>query len=257
MGLMSKSVFEGYSDRIAAQYSYLKTAFDTLASVSGVANYFTRVTGNTDPDMILPLSQPANNADIYFAQNPLNATIASMTNLTGLMTAFTSHVQRSTLTNKTWDGYCDYVGATVSDYTNKVYFARYNSYMKASHVFSEDDITLASKVEPSDAVAGTVLGTGATSELADGTKFAATQIKIKIVGTQNILNGVTVDIVGKDASNVTKTMTAVAVEGNVGDEIVVGTTSDKWLAVTGLTLNGALSGDAIEIHNVKDRIIAL
>ena len=257
MALMNTAVLTGYADRIAKQYSYIKVCFDTLAQTGVGTNYYTRVTDTEDPDIELTMLQPAYNADASFVSSTTLSVVRNMSSFTGLISAFEAHLNREgSLTYKTWDGYCTTEAVRVSDYTNQVFYARNNSYMKARNVFCESSATFGTYAVGTGFTVGSNFGDGAEANLANGTNFAGTQVKAVVTGS-NTISGMTATIVGLDEVGAAKTKTGVAIAGAPGTEITVGSTTDRWVAVTNITVTGGSSGDSFEVRNIKERTITL
>ena len=259
---MTTTVFKGVADRMAKQYSYIKVCFDALSTTGVGDDYYERITNTDDPDVELAMLQPAYNADIEFEKNTPQKITRGLSAYTNLVSSFEAHLQREgSLSNRTWDGYCESQDVRVSDYTNQVYYARNNDYMKARNVFSEEDATFASaKMTDASTLTftdGTDFGNGSADAKADGSNFAGTQIKAIITGS-NSISSLVINIEGLDEEGVSKTLNGVSISGTPGTEIVIGTDSDRWVDITNITrTSGGTTDDEFEIHNIKERTIEL
>lgn len=262
MALMSKTVFEGFVDRIAKQYSYIKVCFDALSNTGVGTQYYERITATGDPDVELAMLRYAFDADNKFAENETIAMVQSIGEYTSLITSFERHLSREgSITSRRWDDYCEQEDVRVSDYTNQVYYARNSTYMLARNVFAEDDTTLASAEMTGASTLtftdGDDFGDGGASNLADGSSFAGAQLKAVVTGS-NTISSLVVNIVGLDEEGNSKTLNNVTISGAPAAEVTIGTTADKWVDVTNIVwASGGSLSDEFELHNIKEREIAL
>ena len=260
MAMLTTSEFNGFADRIAKQYSYIKTCFSALSSTAG-ENYYERIYAAQDPDIELNMLQASYNADSYFAVDVSDTVTRTLTNFTALIPAFQNALKADgTLTNMTWDGFCTANSTQVSDYTNRVYYASKNTYMLANNVWCENSVTMAS---------GTMNGTSlqftqgaslyknpstySASQLADGNHFAPVPLNFVVDGTNTISNLiVTLSGVGAAGATISED---VSVAGAPGAAIA---TTKAYVSVTAITLkSGGSNGDSFTVVNTKPRTIAL
>ena len=267
MGMMTKTQFDGFADRIAKQYSYMKVCFNTLAITStglgGGTSYYDRVWESEYPDVTLSMLSYANTADVWFrSSSTLMTTVRGFTNFTNLIKGFEAALRADgTLTSKTVDGYCDYVGTRVSDDTNQVYYAANSSYLYAKHVWCETAKTLGSaEMTGASALTYTVgdtlyVGTYSATQKADGTHFGAASLIARVTGS-NTIGSLVVNVIGRNALGVTQTVAA-TITGAPDAEVAIGTT-EKFLDVTSITrTSGGSIGDTFEVVNTPDRTIEM
>ena len=263
MGLMPKSMFEGYADRMAKQYSYMKVCFNTLANTGTGEQYYDRFGTANDPDVQLNMLTYSNTADIWFrSSSTLMTVVRSFTNFTNLIRGFEAALRSDgTLSSKTFDGYCAYADTRVSDNTNQVYYAANSVYMLAKNVWCEDEKTLGSaEMTGSSTLTFTVgdtlyVGTYSATQKADGTYFGAASLKARITGS-NTIGSLVVNVIGRNAIGSSQTVAA-TITGAPGAEVNIGTT-EKFLDVTSITrTSGGSTGDMFIVVNTPDRIIEM
>ena len=263
MALMTKTMFEGFADRIAKQYSYFKVCFTAVANTAEGENYYNRITMSELPDVEINMLASCKTQDDWsVGSSTLVNAIRSFTSFTNVVKSFETALRADgTLTSKTYDGFCESVSTKVSDYTNQVYFAANSVYMYSHNVWCEDTKVLATG-EMTGATtlaytAGDTLyaGTYSATQRADGTHFGAVGLKVVIGGSQTI-SSLVVDVTGRNALGVTQTV-AVTISGAPAVEVNVGT-SEVFLDVTNISrTSGGTTGDVFTIVNKKDRVIAL
>jgi hypothetical protein len=257
MALINKTVLLGIADRCATQYGKVKVAFDTM-NITGTGFYWQRVTGTDDPDVEIPLLSTYYNSDTTLT---LSSSVRNgMPQLTQIVTTMDNHFSRVAHTGS-WDSFLTTYDERVSDYFNQVYYLAKGSYMLANNVFSEtDDVFGRAEVIAGPAVQftdGTDYGDGSATNLADGSYFAATQLKAVCDGA---IGGTNLDlrlsVKDKDNNPTTIDVTIPALSPD-GTEIDIGGASDRFLNVTGIGFKPAGSqgtlGDKVDIQNKKER----
>jgi hypothetical protein len=261
MALIEKSVLLGIADRSATQYGKVKVAFDTM-NITGGGFYWQRVTNTDDPDVEIPLLSTYYNTDTTLT---LSGTVRNgMPQLLAIATQMDQHFSRVDFSGS-WDGYLTAEDERVSDYFNQVYYIAKGSYMLANNVFSEtDDVFGNVEIVGGPAVQftdGTDYGDGSSTNKADGSNFAPTQLKVVCDGA---IGGSNLDLrlSVKDPDDVSTTIDVTIPSGSPdGTEIDVGTSSDRFLDVTGVAYVPAGSqgtvGDKVDIQNKKERQIAM
>lgn len=267
MGMMTKTQFDGFADRIAKQYSYMKVCFNTLAITStglgGGTPYYDRVWVAEDPDVTLSLLSYANTADDWFkASSTLGTVVRGFTNFTNLIKGFEAALRADgTLSSKTVDGFCDYVSTRVSDDMNQVYYAANSSYLYAKHVWCETEKTLGSaEMTGASALTYTVgdtlySGTFSATQRATGSYFGAASLVARVTGS-NTIGSLIVNVIGRNALGVSQTVVA-TITGAPDAEVSIGTT-EKFLDVTSITrTSGGSIGDTFIVVNTPDRTIEM
>ena len=256
MAIINSSVLLGIADRCAYQYG-LFIAPLSAANVTGSGFYWQRITATQDPDVEIPLLSPYYNVDY----NGITETTLYRNGLSGLMQIVTNmdtHFSRVGHTTS-WDGYLQDEDVRVSDYFNQVYRMAKGSYMLANNVFSEDENTFATWTNSGGFSDGTNYGDGSWTNRADGTKFAPTQLKAVADTGSTSISGLNFTLEGKDEDNNVKSLSVGPISlATPGDEVDLGTASDLWLDVTGMSsISGGASGNKIKIVNKKERQIAM
>jgi hypothetical protein len=262
MALMEKTVFTGMADRIAAQYALLKTAFDTLSASGAGETYYERLSDTPDPDVEIEMLQAAYDADQMWAASTANTVLPALAAYMDLISAFILHlIREGSLTETTWNAYCENQDVRVSDYVNQVHYVKYGTWLKARNVFCEDvtvfatgDMTGATTLEFTDE---DDFGDGGAANLADGSSFAGTQLKAVVTGS-NTIAALAVTIEGLDEDGEEKTLTGCVISGAPGATVAVGSATDRWVDVTDvIRVSGGANGDSFELRNSKERTIAL
>jgi len=261
MAVIAVSVLLGIADRAAWQAGPIIEAFDDINTVGG-GLYFDRISATDDPDVEIPLADPYNRVDVSISNDWANA--LSGTNLTNIVNAMFAHFNRVSSPGG-WDGYLGLNDERVSDYFNKLYYASTGGqWMLANNVFSEDDNVFGT----AEVTAGPTLvfadginyGNGAVTNPANGTYFAATQLKAQVtsaIGVSNLDLRLSVKDVNDQPTTIDVTIPA---GSGVGAEVDIGTSSDRFLDVTDIIFKPAGStgtvGDEVQILNKKERQVA-
>jgi hypothetical protein len=163
-----------------------------------------------------------------------------------------------------WDGYLTDNDERVSYFFAQLFFATQSFYMLANNVFSESlDQFARLQVAGGPTLTftdGVNYGTGDAANPANGTYYAATQLKVVVtaMGGSNLDVRLTV----KDVNNNLTTIDVTIPGGSApGTEVPIGTTADRFLDVTGAIFKPGGStgtvGDDMKVMNLKERQIAL
>lgn len=264
MALITPSILLGIADRAAEQFNILQAAY-AASNVEGTGWYYDRVVATEDPQITIPTEGP------YHAQDlDMNVSLAIQnTGLGGIIWGMNAHFNQrdgsgNPLQAGGWDGYLRAHDVRVSWWFNRIYVVVANTYMLAVNVFSEtDDIFGTCEVEAGPTLSfvnGINYGNGSIVNLANGTYFAATQLKI-VVGTMGATD-IDLRLGVKDVDNLPTTIdVTIPANSAPGDEIPIGTTSSRFLDVTSASYVPSGSegtvGDTFTIQNLKERQIAL
>jgi len=266
MALISSSVLLGIADRAAKQYEYLYDARTSLVAV-GTGLFFTRASATGDADVEIPLDAPYDEVDDDFS---IDNIIDQGTKLGSIVTAMENHFSRKDsggayLQVGGWDGYLTSQNKRVSWYFAEIYRAVKDTRMLARNVFSEGDDTFATLViaaGPSITFTdGVNYGNGASTNPANGSNYAGTQLKV-VVGATFGASDLDLRLSVKDLDDDPTTIDVTVPGGSSeGDEIDIGTSSDRFLDVIGAAFvpfgNFGTLGDTVTIQNKKERTIAL
>ena len=265
MPLVDTATLLRVADRAAYQYGQLKTVFGAI-SQEGLGYYFDTVTATDDPDVEIPTEPVYEEVD-----DDLEPGFAAKygTRLPGVIGGMDAHfVRRDANGNYLqvggWDGYLYDNDVRVSQYFGELYFAVIGRYMHAVNVFSEGDDEFAElevvsgpSVQFTD---GINYGNGAVTNPADGSNFAATQLKVEVV----TMGGTDLDLrlSVKDVNDNPTTIDVTVPGGSAPGAVVnVGGTSDRFLDVIGAGFVPAGStgtvGDTVKVKNLKERQIQL
>jgi hypothetical protein len=265
MPLIDSTTLLRVADRAAMQYKYLYDAFVQLVQAGG-GYYADIVTSTNDNDVEIPLQRNYNYVDT--ALN-VDFNVANGTPLASIIGSMDVHFNiRDNAGNPLqvggWDGYLYSEDCRVSWYFNRLFHATNGLYMLAVNVFSESDDVFGSVAVTTGPVLsftdGVNYGTGAITNYANGSNYAATQLKI-VVGT---MGGTDIDVrlAVKDTSNNPVTIDVTIPGGSApGAVIDVGTTSNRYLDVMSVSYvpagDAGTVGDTFTVHNKKERQISL
>ena len=267
MPLIDTTTLLEVADRAAYQYSQLKTTLAAISVAGTNGKYFDMVTATDDPDVEIPTVADYENVDNDFLPGfaAKNGTL-----LGDVIGGMESHFNvRDAITGLPlqaggWDGYLWDKNKRVSEYFAELFFACHGYYMLAVNVFSENVDTMGTAVVaagPSVTFTdGVSYGNGSQVNPANGTYYAATQLKAHVVSKGATQLDLRLSV--KDVNNNLTTIDVTIPGGSIsGFEVVIGSTSDRFLDVTGIILKPAgstgNSGDTITILNKKERQIQL
>ena len=265
MALIDITTLLGIADRAAQQYNILQQAFSS-ADQEGGGWYFDRSSLTHDADVEIPLDQPY---EIVDQDLLMDYAVRNGTRLSNIVNAMLVHFNIRNSSNIPlqaggWDGYLTTKNKRVSWWFNKLYFAVKNQYLLARNVFSEtNDIfgTITLVAGPGiQFVDGVNYGNGNNLNLANGSNFAATQLKVVVTSFGG--NTLNLRLTVKDINNLPTTIDVAIPGGSApGMEISVGTTSNRYLDLMSVAFVPFASfgtlGDTVTIRNLKERQIAL
>jgi len=265
MPLVDVTTLLRVADRAAYQYEQI---LDTFAAISqtGLGLYWEIVSATDDVDVEVPTERPYEEVDDDLDPEQVARTGTALGNIIFGMEA---HFNRrdangDPLQAGGWDGYLKDEDERVSQYFGELYYAIKGAYMLAINVFSEGVDTFGiAQVVGGPAISftdGINYGNGSDLNPANGTYFAATQLKIVV----SVMGATDLDLrLSVKDINDNPTTIDVTVPGGSSpyDEILIGTASDRFLDVTGIDFVPAGStgtvGDKVKVRNNKERQIAL
>ena len=273
-GLIDVTIFRLIVDRVAKQFSFLRTAFLTInttgANPSG-GGYEDRTTLSQNIDFEIPVLPTAHATDNNFSL--ASCVTGGVPAWGSMISAIGSHFARVGYMGG-YDGYLISRDLRVSDYFNQVYYYCTGSYLLAQNVFSETednfgtfrvvDITPPGTYE---FIAGVNYGSGPNyyTYKADGMYFAPTLLKVRLITVGGAGPGLGADIhmslsLLKAGSIIPEVQEVDFTTGDlVGTEVAIGGPTDKYLQVTAMAFADTNLGtvdDKFEIVNVKERVIA-
>jgi hypothetical protein len=265
MALIDTTTLLHVADRAAYQYGQLQDACAVIQAV-GAGYYFTIVSATEDPDVEIPCDADYHDADEDFLVGKMVSTGTRLPIILGAMEAHFNRTGVSGLPLQVggWDGYLTSNNKRVSYYFAQLFFATHGFYMLANNVFSESvdqfarlQVTTGPVLTFTD---GVNYGTGAAANPANGTYYAATQLKI-VVTTMGATQ-LDVRLTVKDINNNLATIDVTIPGGSVPGAVVpIGTTADRFLDVTAAIFKPAGStgtvGDDMKVMNLKERQIVL
>lgn len=247
------------ADRAAYQYSQID-AVCTAIQATGVEKYFTTVSNTGDPDVEIPCGGPFYEVDSDFS-TVRAATFGTL--LPSIVYGMEGHFDRVFQVGG-WDGYLNDNNKRVSYYFARLYYDCKKTYMLANNVFSESSDQFARiQVAAGPTMVftdGVNYGTGADSNPANGTFYAATQLKI-VVTTMGVIN-VDIRLSVKDVNNNPTTIDVTVPGGSASGAVInVGSSANRYLDVIGASFvpSGTTGtvGDDLKVMNLKERQIAL
>ena len=264
MPLIDTTTLLSISDRAAYQYGQLKTV---CAAIQGEGNgfYFDMASATEDADVEIPLNEPYLNVDEDLLVDYMVRYGTVLSNVVGAMeNHFNRIVSGTVLQAGGWDGYLTSNNKRVSYYFAQLFFAVKGYYMIANNVFSESDDQFARLQVTTGPVLtftdGINYGDGSASNPANGTNYAATQLRVVVTS----MGGANLDVrlTVKDVTNNLTTIDVTIPGGSVpGAVISVGSSFDRFLDVTGAIFKPAGAsgtvGDDVKVMNKKERQVAL
>jgi hypothetical protein len=265
MPLIDTTTLLRVADRAAYQYGQINSLMAAISAV-GLGYYFETVSATEDADVELPLDGPYYNVDQDFVTDVV---VKNGMPLGDIVFAMDNHFNRLDgsgvpLQAGGWDGYLTDEDERVSYYFAQLYFAVKGYYMLANNVFSESADQFARlQVSAGPTLTftdGISYGNGSDLNPANGTYYAATQLKV-VVTTMGATQ-LDVRLSVKDINNNPTTIDVTIPGGSTpGTVVAVGSTTDRFLDVTGAIFKPAGStgtvGDDMKVMNLKERQIAL
>jgi hypothetical protein len=264
MSLVDVPTLLRVSDRAAYQYGQMK-ALSSAIRIQGTEYYWETITNTENTDVEIPCLSPYQDVDNDLL--PTQMVLGTM--LGNIVWGMDDHFARKDANGNPlqlggWDGYLQAKNERVSQYFAELYLASKSSYMFAVHVFSEGNDKFA---DVSVAAGPTIVfvdginyGNGSGTNLANGTYFAATQLRVVVVtkGATNLDLRLSVKDINNNPTTIDVTIPAGSVPGTI---IPVGTSANRFLDVTGVIFKPAGStgsvGDAVEVRNLKERQVVL
>ena len=265
MPLIDTATLLRVADRAAYQYGQMTAMFGAI-SQEGLGWYWETVSATGDPDVEIPLEGNYRIVDDDLAPGFAARFGTQMGLIVGTMDA---HFEMPGPTGQPlqvggWDGYLTDKDVRVSQYFGELFFAVKGYYMLANDVFSEGNDQFArAQVAAGPAVVftdGVSYGNGDARNPANGTYFAATQLRVVVtaMGGTNLDLRLSVKDVNDNPTIIDVTVPGGSVPGAV---VPVGTSSDRFLDVTGAVFVPAGStgtaGDDVKVRNLKERQIQL
>jgi len=254
------------ADRAAYQYKQIKETLDAI-SQQGVEYYWETITATDDPDVEIPTLSEYKAVD-----DDLRPDFAAKmgTQLSRIIGAMEAHFNGDypnggvVLQAGGWDGYLTDHDLRVSQYFAELFFACKGYYMIANNVFSEGDDQFARiQVGAGPVIVftdGVNYGDGDPQNPANGTYFAATQLRVVVnnMGVTNLDLRLSVKDVHDSPTTIDVTVPGGSPPGTV---IPIGVATNRFLDVTGAAfkpggLNGT-AGDDVKVVNIKEREIQL
>ncbi len=253
------------ADRAAYQYEQFKATAEAI-SQQGTDYYWEIVSDTQDVDVEVPCEGEYEEVDDDWEPEWM---VRNGTLLAKIISAMEVHFNRrdssgNVLQQGGWDGYCQDQDVRVSQYFAELFFAVKGRYMLAINVFSEGDDnfgTIQRIAGPAISFTdGVDYGDGSDLNPANGTYFAATQLKVRVttMGATNLDLRLSV----KDINNNPTTIDVTVPGGSApGTEIDVGTSANRFLDLTGAAFvpagsQGSLN-DEVTVRNKKERQIVL
>jgi hypothetical protein len=262
--LIDQTTLLGIADRAAQQYNLLQAAYGS-ANVVGTDWYADWIIATDDPDVEIPTLSQYRNVDRNLTLDG-SLTVSPLLNIIGAMeTHFNDRSGTpSPFQPGGWDGYMITHDKRVSWWFNRLFKVAKARWMLAINVFSETDDEFADlEVVSGPAVSfvdGVNYGNGSDTNLASGTDFAATQLKVVVT----TMGAVDLDLrIGvKDKNNLPTTVDVTVPANSIaGAEIAIGSASSRFLDVisAGFVPSGDKGslGDKVTIRNLKERQISL
>lgn len=262
MGIISKTLMQGITDRIAAQATYIDSAL-TSARQTGGGLFYVRIHEDVgtfgDYNIENDLITAGNNIDINLANDPVYALEYSE-----MVNSLISHVTEAEgITDL--DDYLTRSGLNVAEKFDDVYFAVRGQHLLATNVFREDELDpMATVVWLGSGSAvftdGYRLGTGSGDFVSpeDGTNLSnanSAAQALEVVVASGITAASQLNIYLLPESLVQTTRTVNLTSGlQIGDTVAIGSGSDAFLDVVNIVVAGGASTDAIRVRSIVERV---
>jgi len=268
MPLIDTTTLLKIADRAAAQYRYINDAFAQLSQEGG-SYYFDLVSLTNDPDVEIPCDRNYQLVDDTLVDEGAPFAAHHGTRMANIIGSMEAHFNRTDNTGTVlqaggWDGYLTDHDERVSWWFAALFYAVKSYRMLANDVFSEtDDVfaTLEMLAGPTlDFTDGVNYGNGSQLNPADGSDYAATQLKV-VVDTFGA-SDLDIRLGVKDVDDLPTTIDVTVPGGSApGAEIPVGATSNRFLDVIGASLipfgSFGTLGDKVTVNNLKERQVSL
>jgi hypothetical protein len=236
------------------------------ANVQGTGWYFERVSSTDDSDVEIPTIGPYREVDEDF---DVDLAVREGTKMGYVVTAMETHFNRrdsngNRLQSGGWDGYLTVKDERVSWYFASLFYAVKRRRMLALNVFSEGDDTFGT-VELTagpgmDFTDGVNYGNGSSLNKADGSNYAATQLRVVVTSMSSAKLDLRLGVKDQNDNPTTIDVTIPA-SSPAGTSVPVGTSSDRFLDLINVSFvpmgNFGTIGDTMTIRNLKERTIAL
>ena len=265
MPLINTTPLLKVADRAAYQYGQLQTVCTAIQAV-GSGLYFTTVSATEDPDVEIPLDSLYHDVDDDLMSDFL---VKNGTRLNYIVFGMDNHFNRDDGTGVAlqaggWDGYLTDHDKRVSYYFAQLYFAVKGYYMIANNVFSESvDQFARVQVAAGPTMVftdGINYGNGNVLNPANGTYYAASQLKVHVTAMGSTQLDIRLSVKDKN-NNPTTIDVTIPAASPPGTEVPVGTSTDRFLDVIGAIFKPTGStgtvGDDMKVLNLKERQIVL
>ena len=266
MPLIDTTTLLEVADRAAYQYEQLMAACAAIQGAGANGDYFTIVSATDDLDVEIPTVSPYNDVDDDIL---VDFMVSNGTRMGNIISAMDAHFNRSNgsgnpLQPGGWDGYLTSKNKRVSYYFARLVYAVRGYYMLANNVFSESvDQFARLQVSAGPTLTftdGVNYGNGSSQNPANGTYYAATQLKavVTTMGATDLDLRLSVKDVNNNLTTIDVTIPGNSAGGTV---INIGSSSNRFLDVTAAIFQPAgdtgTNGDDVKVYNLKERQIAL
>jgi hypothetical protein len=256
MSLISTSVLQGLTDRLAAQGALFNAAI-AGSGLAGGGECFDRVSATETYEVERDLITPCRNWDKGMSGTDI---FGGLSTLRTLMSSLGGHV--ATVGSLTMDQYLTRSGVNVANTFADMYSATTNVTLSSVNVFSEVDVEMGSVAHlGSDVWAftdGTALGTGSGAYSA--TNHAAQQLLAYLGSGVTVAGNITVTATLKKEDGTTGTNTvAFTAADPANTHKVIGSASDQYIDIVNLTAasSGLTGTPTIFVRQIRERVPGL
>lgn len=267
MGIISKTLMQGITDRIAAQATFIDSAL-TSARQTGGGLFYTRIHDDVgfplgDYNVESDLITPGHDIDENLADDPVYALEYS-----AMVNALISHVTEAQgITDL--DDYLTRSGLNVAEKFDDVYFAVRGQHLLSTNVFRQETLDpMATLVWAGSGVAtftdGYRLGTGTGDFVSPGVNNAnlsnanSAAQALQVIVASGITAASQLNIYLMPETLVQTTRTVNLTSGlQIGQTVAIGSGSDAFLDVVNIVVAGGAASNAIRIRSVVERTPSL
>ena len=253
MSIVSKTVFQGRSDRLSYQYNKLKEGVDAGSGVGG-GKHYPRITATDDYDVEDSFIDHSHTFDQNYCASGV---VADLTTFVNMINDDVSHVTGKGYADL--DAYLSGVGLNVSHYYENVYHAIKGTHLNAINTFGPSvkmgtvEVTGATSCVFTD---GVVVGTG-SGKVSD-TNYAGARVDI-IVQTGKTITAETVARLSLTREGGDTTTEDVTIPAGAGDGSVIAyTVGVNYIDLTGVTIiSGGTNGNEFDLYSALERVVSL
>ena len=255
--VMSNSGIEALTDHYAKMWYELKAGIvNASPDTSADQEAYRIITAEDNAYSETTLGSAAKTLD----ENGISNSVLASTVFGTVCKSHDTHVKTVTgVSSNTLDTLLTNSGINVSSDYEEVYYYSTGRHLSANNTYYQGEYIVGAVNSTSSGVGsftdGDAIGIGSGSVSADGNTYAAAQLKCIVtsgIGSNDLL--LKLHVTEEDTTETTINVTI----GNaltVGDEVEVGTSSNKYIDVTNIEIAGGNNGDGVIVKNIPERTL--